>query len=230
MTTYTPPTIGAAAAFDGGVVEGGFDDLSTVLNGNFDQNNLPGTAVLPYEKFERGMVTETFVADSTGRGTAVFPVVVDIGTIDQWGPLTNQYDVDHTGIDFYLHSAAQCRFEGTVDLRQCKDHFNVSPLGGSQLLGYKFTLQLVVDGVVDSYLENAWQFPTTARGFLKYGFSLSTSDMQTLIIGKHRAHLRIFCEPQFPSAGAYLIAGNQLPALSQWLCPFRSLSVHAIYQ
>lgn len=242
MTTYTPPVITNGTPFDGSTVTGaagasGFDGLSSVLNGDINAANFSGSAILSYRKFQKGRVTETFSSDSTGRPTAVFSsIIYDTAGASPWGPKTNIYDVDHTGVDFYLHAAAKCRFEGLVDLKYSKDYWNVAGhyAGTPDTYGIRWTVELILNGASVG-IPRISQLSRHALGFQKVGHSLRISHTTAAVLpasftaGTHNAFLRITAIPAFDFA-AWVAAGNPLPILTQWISPFRSLSVHAIYQ
>ena len=241
MTLYNPsviaPPLANGDAFSSSRIKAAFDDLSTAINGAVDTtNNLVVKSQVPYTKFHTGAVTETFTSSSTS--CASYPVIIDrTPAANLWGVRQNDYDVEDSGVDFYIHATATgLRFDGNCDLLKCKDNWNyITAIVTPVALGYSFALSLIVDGTTVRTVE--WGYPQKSARMERRGFALSISHSENtpgsayLAPGKHTAHLRLVCTPSMNTLVAPNYPLNWLggPAISQFLSFSRSLSVHAIY-
>jgi hypothetical protein len=229
MGIYNPAVISRPLAeadtFDGDEINDAFDELGVAINDNVEStNNVTDNSILPWFKFHQQSVCPTWTSGE--RGLAIFNVILEAPATPQpmFGLKQNVYDVDDTGVDFYLRSGADALwFDGFCNLRNGKDSWNSIPTQ----LGYDFTLELFVDGV--SLRTVRWAYPRHAgvAAFEKRGFPMALNHVETggayVAAGKHTAFLRLTCDFDIdPAYGA-------LPRITSFVSLGRGLSVFATY-
>jgi len=229
MGTYGPTVITRPLAdgdpFDGEELSTAFNDVGKAINSDLNvTDNIVGNKIFSWHHFHPGALTETYSEGS--KVTESFVVLItDPAAAEPWGEdNTNAYDVVDTGVDFYLHTAADALWiDGHVQLLKAKDSWNSGP---PIALGFKFTLDLIIDGV--SVLTLEWDYGRTNNVFENRGFPLNLSYCEKtaayLTKGAHRAHLRLTMEGDNASAPT---AGY--PEATQFLSNTRGLSVVPIY-